>query len=83
VEKLGNLYESQQQLADARELYLEALMYDSCLEPIGRRLIRLCLRQGDMTAARRHYHQLVKALALELNVLPDEKTVLLYKQISQ
>jgi DNA-binding SARP family transcriptional activator len=72
----------------ARREFEEGLFYgelilrrDRASERTHRQLMRLRHLAGDRTAALRQYERCVAALAEELSVAPDRRTVALYEQI--
>lgn len=57
------------------------LRYDGASERAHRQVMRLLYLAGDRTAALRQYERCATALAEELGVKPDKRTVQLYEQI--
>ncbi len=79
LEELGSLCEQEQQDQEAISLYLRVMAMDPCRETVGRRLMRLAIRQGDRATAVAHYRRLADALWQELKVPPDRETQRLYR----
>src|SRR5207249_3587633 len=62
---------------------MRILQYDRAHESTHRRLMRLYYLAGDRTGALRQFGRCVIALKEELDVLPAEPTMSLYKQIRE
>lgn len=59
----------------------QSLRYDRAREQTHQRMMRLCYRSGDRTAALRQYERCCAALRDDLCLEPAESTLLLYRQI--
>ena len=68
-------------LEAADERYLAAMAADPLAEQACRRSMRLCLRQGRRNEAIKRYQALTRALAAELDTVPDLATTALYESV--
>jgi DNA-binding SARP family transcriptional activator len=60
---------------------LRILQYDGARERTHRQMMRIHYLAGDRTAALRQYQRCVEALAEDLGVKPERRTISLYEQI--
>jgi DNA-binding SARP family transcriptional activator len=81
LDKLMGYCESHQQYEAGLAYGHRIMRYERAHESTHRWLMRLYYLSGDRTAALRQYARCVEALAEELGVNPDMRTVALYEQI--
>jgi len=83
LDKLTVYCEINQEYEAGLAYALLTLRYDRARERTHRRLMRLHYLAGDRSTALRQYERCVAALAEELGVKPDKRTLWLYEQICQ
>lgn len=81
LEKLIDWYTSQRQFEQAIELSKRWVEMDRLHEPAQRKLIQLLVWAGQQAAAIRQYQELERLLKDELDLEPDEDTILLFEAI--
>jgi DNA-binding SARP family transcriptional activator len=81
LDKLMGYCESHQEYEAGLGYGHRIMRYERARESTHRRLMRLYYLAGDRTAALRQYARCVEALAEELGVKPDKRTMALYDQI--
>lgn len=81
LEEVGALYEQEGQRDEARNSYLKVLSVAPWRETTCQRLMRLLIRAGRLSEARRHCLRLRAALDEELGLTPSRETVLLCEEM--
>jgi DNA-binding SARP family transcriptional activator len=81
LDRLGQLYFSQQRYAPSAALCLRIIERDPCREDAHRRLMRCYERQGQRHLALRQYRACAETLRTELGVDPAPATTALYERI--
>jgi DNA-binding SARP family transcriptional activator len=81
LDRLGQLYFTQQRYAPCAALCLRIIERDPCREDAHRRLMRCYERQGQPHLALRQYRVCAETLRAELDVDPAPATAALYEQI--
>jgi DNA-binding SARP family transcriptional activator len=81
LDRLGQLYFTQQRYAPCAALCLRIIERDPCREDAHRRLMRCYERQGQPHLALRQYRVCAETLRAELDVDPAPATTALYEQI--
>ncbi|MEW6658985.1 MAG: BTAD domain-containing putative transcriptional regulator [Thermodesulfobacteriota bacterium] len=83
LERVSRLYESQGALGRAIEYCQKAIQADPLLEPAYRRLMSLYARRGMRAEALRTYEACKKALARELDTVPEAVTTAIFKKLQE
>jgi DNA-binding SARP family transcriptional activator len=81
TDRLSEIYMRQGEHANAIALCQRILARDKCHEPAHRRLMQCYLAQGQRHLAIHQFHICQEALRSEVNLLPSQETVLLYRRI--
>jgi DNA-binding SARP family transcriptional activator len=82
VERLAEYYMGQAEYTAAIALCQKVLAQDNCYEEAYRRLMQCYLAQGQRHLAVRQYQTCVEVLKQELDLMPSEETVTLYRHIT-
>jgi DNA-binding SARP family transcriptional activator len=82
ADRLSEYYVQQGQYTAAIALCQKILAKDNCYEDAYRRLMQCYLAQGQRPLAARQYQTCLQVLKEELDLMPSEETVALYRRIA-